>query len=108
MPSPLDKIRVLDFTHALAGPYCTLLLSYYGASIYKLEAPGSGDIGRGWGPPFTGDDASFFVGLNAGKQGVSIDIKRPKGRELCLDLIGQVDVLIENFRPGTLERWGLG
>ena len=102
--APLDNVRVLDFTHALAGPYCTLLLSYYGATIYKLEAPGGGDIGRGWAPPFTGDDASYFLALNAGKQGVSIDVKKPEGRELAFRLIEKMDVLIENFRPGTLER----
>ncbi len=106
--APLDNVRVLDFTHALAGPYCTLLLSYYGATIYKLEAPGSGDIGRGWAPPFTGDDASYFLALNAGKQGVSIDIKKPEGLELCMRLVERMDVLIENFRPGTLERLGVG
>lgn len=108
MQSPLEGVRVLDFTHALAGPYCSLLLAQYGATIYKLEGPGQGDIGRGWGPPFSGEQASFFLGLNAGKLGVSIDIKKPEGLELCLGLIERADVLIENFRPGILERLGLG
>ena len=65
-PRPLDGIRVLDFSHALAGPYCTLLLSDYGADVYKLEARG-GDMGRGWGPPFSGGESHFFLGLNRGK-----------------------------------------
>src|SRR5215472_2623838 len=104
---PLHGIRVLDFSHALAGPYCTLLLSDYGASIYKLEAE-SGDMGRGWGPPFAGDHSSFFLGLNRGKKGISIDLKRPEGLDLCLRLVDRMDVLIENFRPGTMERLGLG
>jgi crotonobetainyl-CoA:carnitine CoA-transferase CaiB-like acyl-CoA transferase len=105
--TPLGGIRVLDFSHALAGPYCTMLLSDYGAEVYKLEAR-SGDMGRGWGPPFAGGMASFFLGLNRGKLGISIDLKQPEGLELCLRLIDQMDVLIENFRPGAMEKLGLG
>jgi formyl-CoA transferase/CoA:oxalate CoA-transferase len=104
----LAGIRVLDFSHALAGPYCTLLMSDFGASVYKLESPGGGDMGRGWGPPFAGEMSSFFVGLNRGKYGISIDLKRPEGIDLCLRLLDQMDVLIENFRPGTMDRLGLG
>jgi crotonobetainyl-CoA:carnitine CoA-transferase CaiB-like acyl-CoA transferase len=103
----LDGIRVLDFSHALAGPYCTLLLSDYGAEIYKLESR-SGDMGRTWGPPFTGGQAGFFLGLNRGKRGISIDLKKPEGLELCLRLLDKMDVLIENFRPGAMDRLGLG
>jgi crotonobetainyl-CoA:carnitine CoA-transferase CaiB-like acyl-CoA transferase len=106
-PRPLDGIRVLDFSHALAGPYCTLLLSDYGAEVYKLE-PRSGDMGRGWGPPFSGGEAHFFLGLNRGKRGISIDLKHPEGIELCLKLIDRMDVLIENFRPGAMDRLRLG
>jgi len=105
--TPLGGIRVLDFSHALAGPYCTMLLSDYGAEVYKLEAR-SGDMGRGWGPPFAGGMASFFLGLNRGKLGISIDLKQPEGLELCLRLIDRMDVLIENFRPGAMEKLGLG
>jgi len=105
--TPLGGIRVLDFSHALAGPYCTMLLSDYGAEVYKLEAR-SGDMGRGWGPPFAGGVASFFLGLNRGKLGISIDLKQPEGLELCLRLIDRMDVLIENFRPGAMEKLGLG
>ena len=103
----LSGIRVLDFSHALAGPYCTMLLSDYGAEVYKLEAR-SGDMGRGWGPPFAGGMASFFLGLNRGKLGISLDLKQPEGLELCLRLIDQMDVLIENFRPGAMDKLGLG
>jgi crotonobetainyl-CoA:carnitine CoA-transferase CaiB-like acyl-CoA transferase len=104
---PLQGIRVLDFSHALAGPYCTLLLSDYGAEVYKLEAQG-GDMARGWGPPFAGGIASVFLGLNRGKRGVSIDLKQPEGIDLCLRLIDKVDVLLENFRPGSMDKLGLG
>src|SRR5690348_5345544 len=103
----LDGIRVLDFSHALAGPYCTLLLSDYGAEVYKLESR-AGDMGRGWGPPFAGGSASFFLGLNRGKRGISIDLKHPEGLDLCLRLTDRMDVLIENFRPGAMDRLGLG
>lgn len=105
--SPLDGIRVLDFSHALAGPYCTLLLADYGAKVYKLEAQG-GDMGRGWGPPFAGGISSFFLGLNRGKEGISIDLKQPEGLDLCLRIVDTADVLVENFRPGSMERLGLG
>lgn len=108
MSGALEGLRVLDFSHALAGPYCTLLLADFGASVYKLESPGAGDMGRGWGPPFAGEQSSFFLGLNRGKQGISIDLKRPEGLDLCLRMIDRMDVLIENFRPGTMDRLGLG
>ncbi len=105
--SVLNGIRVLDFSHALAGPYCTLLLSDYGAKVYKLEGR-AGDMGRGWGPPFAGGISSFFLGLNRGKKGICIDLKQPEGIDLCWRLIDQMDVLLENFRPGSMDRLGLG
>jgi crotonobetainyl-CoA:carnitine CoA-transferase CaiB-like acyl-CoA transferase len=104
---PLDGVKILDFSHALAGPYCTMLLADYGAEVFKLESR-AGDMGRGWGPPFAGGVASFFLGLNRGKRGISIDLKQSEGIELCLRLIDRMDVLIENFRPGAMERLGLG
>src|SRR6188472_1976889 len=105
--APLEGIKVLDFSHALAGPYCTLLLADYGAEVYKLESR-AGDMGRGWGPPFAGGMAHFFIGLNRGKRGISIDLKQPEGIDLCLRLIDCMDVLLENFRPGAMQRLGLG
>jgi len=85
-----------------------MLLADFGAEIYKLESPGSGDMGRTWGPPFSGEYSSFFLGLNRGKRGIAIDLKKPEGRDLCLRLIDRIDVLIENFRPGAMDRLGLG
>ena len=99
---------MLDFSHALAGPYCSLLLAHYGASVYKLETPEGGDIGRGWGPPFTGENASFFLGLNCGKRSISVNLKSDQGRELALQMMEKADVVLENFRPGTLQKLGLG
>lgn len=104
---PLDGIRVLDFSHALAGPLCSLLLADYGAEVLKLESR-AGDMARGWGPPFAGRDAHVFLGLNRGKRGISIDLKQPEGLELCRRLADQMDVVLENFRPGAMDRLGLG
>jgi formyl-CoA transferase/CoA:oxalate CoA-transferase len=106
--TPLEGIRVLDFSHALAGPYCTLLLGDYGAEVVKLEAPGGSDMGRSWGPPFIDGQAAFFRGLNRGKEGLQLDLKNPADLERCLALTESIDVLIENFRPGTMDRLGLG
>jgi formyl-CoA transferase/CoA:oxalate CoA-transferase len=104
--APLDGLTVLDFSHALAGPYCTMLMAAYGAKVIKVEGP-EGDIGRTWGPPFNGADASYFVGLNSGKQSLAIDLKTPEGLEVCRKLAAQADFLVENFRPGTMNRLGL-
>jgi crotonobetainyl-CoA:carnitine CoA-transferase CaiB-like acyl-CoA transferase len=104
---PLEGITVLDFSHALAGPYCTMLMAAYGARVIKIENPSEGDVGRSWGPPFQGGEASFFLGLNSGKQSLSIDLKHAAGLDLCRRLAGHADILVENFRPGTMNRLGL-
>jgi crotonobetainyl-CoA:carnitine CoA-transferase CaiB-like acyl-CoA transferase len=106
--SSLSGVKVLDFSHALAGPFCTLLLADHGAEVCKIEPPDGGDPGRGWGPPFVGDQSSYFIGLNRGKRSVSLDLKQRQGTELCLRLMEQADIVIENFRPGTMSRLGLG
>ncbi len=85
-----------------------MLLADFGAEVFKLESPLGGDMGRGWGPPFAGEYSSFFLGLNRGKRGVAIDLKKPEGMDLCLRLVDQMDVLLENFRPGAMDRLGLG
>jgi crotonobetainyl-CoA:carnitine CoA-transferase CaiB-like acyl-CoA transferase len=108
MPTPLDGLVVLDFSHALAGPYCTMLMAQYGAEVFKIESPGAGEVGRSWAPPFTNGEASYFLGINTGKRSLAIDVKKPEGLALCLDMIERADVLIENMRPGTMERLGLG
>ena len=83
-----------------------MLMAAYGAKVIKVEGP-EGDIGRTWGPPFNGADASYFVGLNSGKQSLAIDLKTPEGLEVCRKLAAQADILVENFRPGTMNRLGL-
>jgi crotonobetainyl-CoA:carnitine CoA-transferase CaiB-like acyl-CoA transferase len=104
--APLSGITVLDFSHALAGPYCTMLMAAYGATVIKVEGP-EGDIGRAWGPPFLGSDAAYFVGLNSGKKSLAIDLKTPEGLAACRKLSLQADIVVENFRPGTMNRLGL-
>ncbi|WP_337057120.1 CaiB/BaiF CoA transferase family protein [Pseudomonas sp. USHLN015] len=103
----LHGIRVLDLSRVLGGPYCSQALADHGAEVIKLEPP-AGDETRGWGPPFEGDTASYFRGINRNKKGLVVDLAQPEGRQLLLRLLEGADVLLENFKPGTLERWGIG
>ena len=107
-PGPLDGIRVLDLTRVLAGPYCTMFLGDLGAEVVKVEQPGVGDDTRGWGPPFTGGESAYFLCVNRNKKSVTIDLKSTEGVALLQRLAERADVLIENFRPGTMERLNLG
>ncbi|MBM4188075.1 MAG: CoA transferase [Gemmatimonadetes bacterium] len=104
---PLDGLSVVDFSHALAGPYASMVLATYGANVVKVESL-EGDIGRAWGPPLRGPETSYFLGLNTGKQSLAVSLKDPRGVEVCRRLVAQADVLLENFRPGTMTRLGLG
>jgi crotonobetainyl-CoA:carnitine CoA-transferase CaiB-like acyl-CoA transferase len=105
---PLDGIRVLDLTRVLAGPYCTMFLGDLGAEVVKLEQPRAGDDTRGWGPPFAGGESAYFLCVNRNKKSIAIDLKSTEGIELLKRLAARADVLIENFRPGTMARLGLG
>src|SRR5438105_6512940 len=104
---PLDGIRVLDLTHALAGPYCTLVLGDLGADVIKVEPP-EGDHSRHWGPPFIHGESSYFLSVNRNKRSVVLDLKSEAGKQAARDLAAVSDVLVENFRPGTAARLGLG
>ena len=105
----LDGVRVLDLTRILAGPYCTMLLGDLGADIIKVEVPGRGDDTRQWGPPFTaGGESAYFLSANRNKRSLTLDLKSERGRSILGELIQQADILIENFRVGTLEKWDLG
>jgi formyl-CoA transferase len=105
---PLDGITVLDLTRILSGPYCTMMLADMGARVIKIERPGSGDDTRAWGPPFVGGESSYFLTVNRSKESVAVDFKRPEGRAIVDQLLARADVLVENFRPGTLDAIGLG
>lgn len=103
----LAGCKVIDLSRVLGGPYCTQILADHGADVLKIEPPG-GDETRGWGPPFLGETASYFVGVNRNKDGMTLDLSQPAGQELLRHLLADADVLVENFKPGTLEKWGLG
>ena len=118
--APLDGITVLDLTRVLSGPYCTMLLADMGARVIKVEQPGKGDDTRAWGPPFlypsaqgprAGDaavagESAYFLSINRNKESVTLDFKHPEGRDVLERLIAKSDVLVENFRPGTLTKLG--
>lgn len=103
----LTGCKVIDLSRVLGGPYCTQLLADHGADVIKIEPPG-GDETRGWGPPFLDDTASYFIGVNRNKCGMTLDLSEPARQELLRHLLADADVLVENFKPGTLEKWGLG
>ncbi|HYZ00053.1 MAG TPA: CoA transferase, partial [Candidatus Binatia bacterium] len=105
--APLEGVRVLDLTHALAGPYCTMLLGDLGADVLKLEPP-EGDQARAWGPPFLNGEASYFLSVNRNKRSVVLDLKSADGLAAARRLALSSDVIVENFRPGTAARLGLG
>src|ERR1700722_8762358 len=112
MGGPLEGWKVLDLSQGITGPYVTKLCSDYGADVIKVERPGSGDVSRRIGP-FPGDDphaekSGMFLTLNTGKRGVTLDLSTRTGRELLLQLAGRADLIVESYRPGTLERFGLG
>ena len=104
---PLDGIRVADFTQALSGPYCTMLLADLGADVVKVEMPGRGDDSRHWGPPFIGDTAAYFLAVNRNKRSIELDLRSPQGREAAAALVAGSDVVVENWRPGAAARLGL-
>jgi crotonobetainyl-CoA:carnitine CoA-transferase CaiB-like acyl-CoA transferase len=104
----LSGIRVLDFTRVVAGPYCTMLLGDLGAEIVKVEQPGQGDDTRSWGPPFVEGESTYFLALNRNKKSVCLDLRDAQDLRTVQQLMGQSDVVIENFRSGIMERFGLG
>ena len=111
LPLPLGSLhglRVVDLSRVLAGPYCTQILADHGADVLKIEPP-VGDETRGWGPPFNAQGtASYFQGLNRNKRGSTMDLTQPAERNALLALLAEADVLVENFKTGTMEKWGLG
>src|SRR5258708_10210635 len=104
-PLPLAGIRVLDFTHALAGPYCTMLLGDLGADVIKVEPP-KGDQSRQWGPPFINGESSYFLSVNRKKRSVVLDLKRPSPLRVAVPPAASSDGVVENFTPGPMHRLG--
>ncbi len=104
---PLAGVRVLDLTRVLAGPFCSMILGDMGAEVIKIEEPGKGDDTRSW-PPFLGGEATYFLSVNRNKQSLTLNLKAPEGRAILQKLARKSDVVLENFRTGTMERLGLG
>ncbi|GAB3280419.1 CaiB/BaiF CoA transferase family protein [Parasphingorhabdus pacifica] len=104
---PLDGVLVADFSRVLAGPYATMLLADLGATVVKVERPGGGDDTRAWGPPWTDRSSSYFESLNRGKRSITLDLSAPADRAAAHELVSRADVLVENFRAGSLARYGL-
>jgi crotonobetainyl-CoA:carnitine CoA-transferase CaiB-like acyl-CoA transferase len=104
---PLAGIRVLDLTRVLAGPFCSMMLGDMGAEVIKVEEPGKGDDTRSW-PPFSGGEATYFMSVNRNKKSLTLNLKAPEGQEILRSLIKKGDVLLENFRPGTMDKLGFG
>ena len=104
----LEGIKVLDLSRALAGPYCTMMLADMGAEVIKLEMPGVGDDSRSWGPPFVEGESAYFMSINRNKKSITLNMKSESSREIVTKLIKQSDVLVENFRPGAMDRLGFG
>ena len=107
-PGPLTGTTVVDLTRVLSGPYCTMMLADMGARVIKVEQPGRGDDTRGWGPPFEKGESSYFMSVNRNKESLTLNLKHPEGRKILETLLEEADVLVENFRPGTLARMQLG
>ena len=103
----LDGIRVVDLTRILAGPLCAMWLGDMGAEVIKIEQPGRGDDTRGWGPPFAQGEAAYFLGVNRNKRSLTLDLSTDEGLDLLRRLIRRADVVLDNFKTGTLQRWGL-
>ena len=104
----LEGIRVLDLTRALAGPFCTLMLGDNGADVIKIEIPGTGDDTRHWGPPFIQEESAYFLSINRNKRSLTLNLRDPQAKEVFLKLARDADVVVENFTPGVMERFGLG
>jgi formyl-CoA transferase len=108
MNGALKGIRVVDLSRVLAGPYCTMMLGDLGAEVIKIEQPGVGDGTRQWGPPFAGGESAYYLAVNRNKRSLTLNLKHEQGKEILLELVKRGDVLVENFRTGTMERMGLG
>lgn len=108
MSGPLKGIRVIDLSRIVVGPYCTMVLGDMGADVIKIEMPGIGDETRMWGPPFAGGESAYYISLNKNKRSLTLDFKKEKGKDILRQLIAVSDVLVENYRLGTLERLGFG
>ena len=107
MDGPLKNLLVVDLTRVLVGPYCTMILSDLGARVIKIEAPETGDDSRKFGP-FVKDYSAYFMSLNRGKESIALNLKNDEDKKIFDKILSKADILVENFKPGTLEKWGFG
>ncbi|MCM3115003.1 CoA transferase [Neobacillus sp. MER 74] len=108
MPGPLHRLKIVDLSRVLAGPYCTMILGDMGAEVIKIESIEMGDETRGWGPPFLEGESAYYLCANRNKQGITLNLKTPQGLEILKKLVSDADVVVQNFKPGTLDRLGFG
>ena len=105
MNKALSGVRVLDFSQVLAGPFCTMNLADFGAEVIKIEKPVTGDGSRIFGP-FINDQSGYYILVNRGKKGITLDLKNPKSREIIYGMVTECDVVVENFKPGVMDKLG--
>ncbi len=109
VPKPLEGVRVLDLSRVLAGPFCAMNLADLGAEVFKIEVPGRGDDSRGFAPRLPGsDDSGYYYSVNRGKRSITLDLRKPEGAEIFLKLVRHADIVVENFSPGTMDRFNTG
>jgi crotonobetainyl-CoA:carnitine CoA-transferase CaiB-like acyl-CoA transferase len=108
LSGPLKGMKVIDLSRVLAGPYCTMILGDMGAEVIKIESVDIGDETRGWGPPFVEGESAYYLCANRNKQGITLNLKTPEGLEILHSLVSEADVVVQNFKPGTLDRLGFG
>ncbi len=108
MTGPLHRLKIVDLSRVLAGPYCTMILGDMGAEVIKIESVDSGDETRGWGPPFVEGESAYYLCANRNKQGITLNLKTQQGLEILKKLVRDADVVVQNFKPGTLDRMGFG
>ena len=107
MTKPLEGIKVLDLTRALAGPFCALMLGDYGADVIKIERPGVGDDTRKWGPPFIGEESAYFLNVNRNKRSLTLNLRDEKAQQVFLQLAADADIIVENFTPDVMPNFNL-
>src|ERR687889_2559031 len=106
--TPLQDVTVVDLTRVLSGPYCSMMLADMGARVIKIEQPGKGDDTRAWGPPFLDGESAYFLSINRNKESLALDLKHPAASAIVEALLARSDVVVENFKPGTMHRLGFG
>ena len=107
MVRPLENIKILDLSRVLTGPYCTMMLSDFGAEVIKVEMPNIGDETRQYGPPFINNESTYFLSINRGKKSITLNLKDKRGKDIVMKMAEKADIVLENFRPGVVDKLGI-